>query len=530
MGALSPAPPKNPGPVRFGRYELVQRIGAGGMGEVWLARLPGLGGIHKVCVVKKILPHLSSDPSFVRRFLDEAKVVVHLSHGNIAQVYEMGEEDGEYFMAMEYVEGKTISRISTRLREREERFPLPLALYIGARACDALAYAHRKTDPSGRPLHVVHRDISPANILVSYEGEVKIIDFGAALSTLKEAHTAPRVIIGNLAYMSPEQARKRPVDGRADVYSISVVLWELIAWRPLPTGGDHVERWRRAAFPHFAPPSKLQSDVPSFLDAIIMRGLAQDPAERYPNAEALRDELQRALTQLAAKTSQTTLNTLMATVFRKEAVQDRGLIARALADYDPDTTERSARHAAHVLEHDEVTGPAGDHIAAAVAQVLRAGPPPPLGTDSLPRAQPQKPGPPVSDESEEASAPRASSGPAELSQQSEVSEPSLSSPTVRKPPPPVDDQPEKHVRGTDELPTITWAQPAVRRRRLTDTGTSDYSRQTPRRMLLRGLLFAGAFVTGVGLAVLVYQFLTAPPQPESLPSRPVPTVRAPSPR
>jgi serine/threonine-protein kinase len=160
------------------------------MGEVWLARLPGLGGVSNVCVVKKKPAAPLQRQDLVKRFLDEAKVVVHLNHGNIAQVFEMGEVDGEYFIAMEYVEGKTVSRISARLRERGERFPLPLALYIGARACDALSYAHRKTDLQNRPLHVVHRDISPSNILVSYDGEVKVIDFGAAQSTMKEAHTA----------------------------------------------------------------------------------------------------------------------------------------------------------------------------------------------------------------------------------------------------------------------------------------------------------------------------------------------------
>lgn len=489
--------------MRFGRYELVQRIGAGGMGEVWLARLPGLGGVHKVCVVKKMLQHLSSDRSFVKRFLDEAKVVVHLNHGNIAQVFEMGAVDDDYFISMEYVEGKTIARISARLRERGERFPLPLALYIGARACDALAFAHRRTDPAtGKPLHVVHRDISPSNIMVSYEGEVKLIDFGAAQSSVKEAHTAPRVVIGNLAYMSPEQARKRPVDGRADVYSISVVLWELIAWSALPTGGDHVERWRRAAFPRFTPPSKLQQDVPPFLDQIIMRGLSQDAADRFPTAEELRDELQRGLNQLAAKTSQSTLQGLMETLFKAECADDKMLVRRALSEFDPETTDQSgAKRRPADEEPDEVTLP--------VVDASRAAPPPaaPRPPPPVPAPSPAtRPGPPVPDDPDE--------------------ETSTASGGARKPPPPVPDRSSR--RGTDEMPTITWAEPVPRRRRHTQSmrGTTDFpSPDTVKRQnLLKVLLFVGAFVAGVIIAIAAYEVFAGAPEPEPQPA-PTSTAR-----
>ncbi len=344
------------GSISFGRYELLRRIGAGGMGEIWLARLPGLSGIAKVCVVKKMLPHLSSDRSFVERFLDEAKVVVHLAHGSIAQVFEMGEADGEYFMAMEYVQGKTLARLIARLRERGERFPLPLALYVGIRVCDALAYAHRRADPAGRPLHVVHRDISPANILVSYDGEVKVIDFGAAQSAIKEVNTAPRVVIGNLAYMSPEQARKKPVDGRADIYSIAVVLWELIAWAPLPSGGNSTERWRRAAYPSFTSPSKSQPDVPAEIDQTIMRALSPDRRDRHQGAEALRDDLQRALSQLASETSSSSLSAFLRQLFSEEAEHDRRMVAEAL-DGGP-ASGREAHGAEEDADSEVTTAPA----------------------------------------------------------------------------------------------------------------------------------------------------------------------------
>ncbi|MGC4122765.1 MAG: serine/threonine-protein kinase [Myxococcales bacterium] len=529
---------KVPSPIKFGRYELVQRIGAGGMGEVWLAHLPGLGGVSKMCVVKKMLPHLSSDKTFVKRFLDEAKVVVHLNHGNIAQVFEMGEVEDEYFIAMEYVEGKTVARISSRLRERNERFPLPLALYIGARACDALSYAHRKTDLQNRPLHVVHRDVSPSNILVSYDGEVKVIDFGAAQSTMKEAHTAPRVVIGNLAYMSPEQARKKPVDGRADVYSISVVLWELIAWTALATGGDHVERWRRAAYPRFAPPSKLQPDVPDILDPIIMRGLAQDPLDRFPSAEALRDELQRALLQVGAKTSQSTLGALMQALFRQEANQEKATVARAMAAFDAESTDKGERRVVRApppLDPEDVTMPGhGGAPTFSMEAIPAAAPPPPMGRPPPPVADPEPEPlfrrgppapPPVSDSSPSASNPSGRSGPSSSSSSDYDPDRTRAAPEsaeVEKPPPPVDPATAERRasdRQSDEMPTVTWVQqPAPRRRRFTDALTADYGPQDRKKhILFRILLFAGAFIIGVVLAVLLSQLLSGPSQPEATP-------------
>ncbi|MFN7134062.1 MAG: serine/threonine protein kinase [Myxococcales bacterium] len=340
------------GPQQFGRYELLKRIGAGGMGEVWLARLKGLAGVDKICVVKKILPHLSEDPQFVSRFLDEAKVVVHLAHGNIAQVFEMGQEDEQYYMAMEYVEGRPLAKVVQRLRQTGQPFPLELAVFIGIKLCDALAYAHGKKDPSGQPLNVVHRDISPANILISYSGEVKVIDFGAALSTMKESETAPRVVIGNLSYMSPEQAQKKQVDQRADIYSASVVLWELTSWHQMPVSGDYVERWRKAAYPKFQPPSMYRPQVPAELDRAIMKGLAPKAEDRLQNAEELRDELQRCLAALAPDTSQSSLGAFVSDLFAREAEGERAFVAGAGPARRPPAGEPELVTSPNVLDAD----------------------------------------------------------------------------------------------------------------------------------------------------------------------------------
>ena len=352
-------------PQRVGRYELLRRIGAGGMGEVWLSRLEVMPGVDKLCVVKKILPHLSFNKSFVGRFLDEAKVVVQLNHGNIAQVFEMGKDDDEYFMAMEYVEGKTLARIASRLRERGENFPLGLALYIGSRVCDGLAYAHRKTDPTGHALNVVHRDISPSNVVISYEGEVKIIDFGAAQSAVKEEQTAPRVVIGNLLYMSPEQARKQPVDGRADLFSTSVVLWELISWQVLPSEGDYVARWRRAAYPSFDPPSKFSPEIPPEVDEVLAHGLAPEADDRPPSADAFRDELQLCLARIAPAASQSSLAGFMRGLFESEAQEERDAVRDLLnANRDREKARQPRKESADLFstgnDHESVTAPAAD--------------------------------------------------------------------------------------------------------------------------------------------------------------------------
>lgn len=307
-------------PVPFGRYQLIRRIGAGGMGEVFLARE---GGEHpRACVVKKVLPNLVANRAFVGRFLDEAKVVVRLKHSNIARVYAMGDVEGEYFLSMEYVQGKTVSRFTKRLRDRKSEMPLGLILLLGEKVCEGLQYAHEAKDERGSPLHLVHRDLSPANVCISYRGEVKIIDFGAAQSTLKEEQTAPRVVIGNLTYMAPEQAKKLIVDGRADVYSCGVMLWELLAWHALPQKGDPIERWRRAANPVWEAPSKTNGAVPKDVDELVLRALKKEPGERYLNAAEFGEALKKARLRHAPDVKERDLGELLARVFHKEKTNE----------------------------------------------------------------------------------------------------------------------------------------------------------------------------------------------------------------
>ncbi len=323
--------------MRFGPYTLVRRIGAGGMGEVFLAREEGVG---RAVVVKKVLPGLKDTGQFVGRFRDEARVVVRLAHPNIARVYAMGEVDGQLFLAMEYVLGKTLSRLAYRLRQRQRMMPLGPLLQLGIRLCEGLAYAHDATDEAGHPLHLVHRDLSPANVCVSYAGEVKIIDFGAAQSTLKEQQTAPRVVIGNLTYMAPEQARKRMVDRRADLYAVGVVLWELFAWKPLSQRGDPMERWRRAAYPQWEPAGRHRPDLPRAVDAFLARALAAEPNDRFPTATAMAEALGALKEKLAPNVTDQDLVRLMSAAFPREKVIEQQMLDDLLREQPERATTR----------------------------------------------------------------------------------------------------------------------------------------------------------------------------------------------
>jgi serine/threonine-protein kinase len=297
------------------------------MGEVYLAREEAL---RRACVVKKVLPRLMENKQFLGRFRDEARVVVHLQHPQIARVYAMGEVEGQLYLAMEYVQGKTLSRLAYRMRQKGLVMPVGVALHIGERLCQGLAYAHEAKDGTGQPLMLVHRDLSPANVCLSYDGELKIIDFGASQSTLKEQQTAPRVVIGNLTYMSPEQARKKFVDRRADVYAAGVVLWELLAWVALPQKGEPLERWRRAAYPKWEPPSKFRTGLPPQVDTLLMRALSLEPQDRYPDAGVLGTELARLKAKVAPGVGDADVAKLMREVFSEEKAAEDEVLSELL--------------------------------------------------------------------------------------------------------------------------------------------------------------------------------------------------------
>jgi tRNA A-37 threonylcarbamoyl transferase component Bud32 len=279
-----------------GDYELVSRIAVGGMGEVFLARQHGAAGFRRLVALKRLLPELAGESELVELFIDEARIAAQLAHPGIVQIHELGRaDDGAFFISMEYVPGQNLAKILRRLRERGERAPLDAALAIGGELCAALDYAHDARDADGRALELVHRDVSPHNLLVGYGGAVKLMDFGIAKATSALHRTATGVIRGKYAYMSPEHVAGAAVDHRADLYSAGVVLWELLCGERLFGGSTEIEELREVARAEIRAVREVRPELGDDIDAVVMKALAADPADRWPTAA----ELGQALREIA---------------------------------------------------------------------------------------------------------------------------------------------------------------------------------------------------------------------------------------
>jgi serine/threonine protein kinase len=305
-------------PRKFGKYHLLGPLAQGGMGALYLA-VGGDRGLERLMVIKTVLPHLA-DAEYVARFRDEAKVVIKLSHGNLIPVFDAGLVGGELFLAMDFVEGRDLRAVWNRCAKKQVAFPIDVAVYIVKELCRGLAYAHAFPD-----LHLVHRDISPPNVLVSYSGEVKLTDFGLASSTLKLEKTAPGIIYGKVAYMSPEQARGEKLDGRSDMYAAAIVLWELLTGRQLfPPGKDQPQDLlARAKNPEPMRPSKRAPRVPVELDEICLRALSPSKDDRYPDCDAMRMALQTWLAQNAPTTDGTRMAQFLVELFAEDIQRER---------------------------------------------------------------------------------------------------------------------------------------------------------------------------------------------------------------
>jgi eukaryotic-like serine/threonine-protein kinase len=304
---------------KLGRYELVRRLAMGGMGEIYLAYTRGAGGFEKQVIIKTILPHLAEEEEFVTKFLDEGRIVVQLTHGNIVPVFDMGEEAGVYFIAMEYVPGLDLRAILKRLRIREEELPIEMALYIACEVCKGLSYAHRKSDTHGEPLHIVHRDVSPSNVLISTEGEIKIIDFGIARAAGKLSQTASGAIQGKCCYMSPEQARGEPLDARSDIFSTGILLYEMLTLSRPFEGRSDLESLELVRKCLFDPPSVLRPCLSDELDEILARTMAVDPDDRYETVDELYLELQQEIYRQGLTVTGQQLANCLAEVFADTA-------------------------------------------------------------------------------------------------------------------------------------------------------------------------------------------------------------------
>ncbi|HET7746956.1 MAG TPA: protein kinase, partial [Vicinamibacteria bacterium] len=291
--AAAAAPPAEE--AEYGPYRLLERIAVGGMAEVYRAKRTGVEGFEKVVAVKRILGHLSDNKEFVDMFIDEAKVVAGLTHPNIVQMFDLGKIDRSYYIAMEYVHGRDLRTILRRARERGMKMPLDLAAFVASQVAAALEYAHRKKDERGRPMMIVHRDVSAQNILISFEGDVKLADFGIAKAATKATITDRGALRGKLLYMSPEQAWGKPMDRRSDIFSLGICLYEMLTDQKPFLGSSEMSILETVRECRVSPPTTLNPRIPETLEKVVMKALEKDPEVRYQDAGEMHRDLDRVL-------------------------------------------------------------------------------------------------------------------------------------------------------------------------------------------------------------------------------------------
>ena len=285
----------------FGRYQILSRIALGGMAEVLLARSLSFSGVSRTCVIKRIRGEYSRDSSFVSRFIDEARITMNLAHKNIVKVYDFGQHEGVYFIAMEYIDGATLSALMRIHREVERGMAPTLAAFVAREIANGLHHAHKVTDQQGRELNVVHRDVSPHNVLLSSAGQVKLTDFGIAAAQGNRSLTVPGTVLGKTAYMAPEQAKGDKIDGATDIWALGVILHEMLSGARLFADASTVMTLRRVLHGVIPPPSAKVPSVPKELDRIVMRALERKPRARYGTADALALELSAYLQAAAVR-------------------------------------------------------------------------------------------------------------------------------------------------------------------------------------------------------------------------------------
>ncbi|RJS25779.1 protein kinase [Corallococcus sp. H22C18031201] len=346
-------------PIPFGKYLLLDRVNIGGMAEVWRGKQFGASGFERLVAIKRILPNIAEDEEFISMFIDEAKISVQLTHANIAQIYELGQIATSYFISMEYIPGKDMRAIFDRCRKKGEPAPVPLVAFCVAKMCEGLDYAHRKKDGMGRDLNIVHRDISPQNVLISFEGEVKVIDFGIAKAAGKATKTQAGILKGKFGYMSPEQIRGLPLDRRSDVFAIGVCLYEMLTGERLFVGESDFSVLEKVRKAEVAPPSTYNRRIPEALERIVLKSLAKDVDERYQYASELGDDLQRFLITSDSIFSRKDLMQYMKSTFAEEVEREKQRLA----------------------EYADIRPP--DGMLAAIEAGF-SGPPPPSMTQSMP--------------------------------------------------------------------------------------------------------------------------------------------------
>lgn len=335
-------------PIEFGKYLLLDRIAVGGMAELYRAKIRGIEGFEKLVAIKKIHPHLTTEKNLIDSFIDEAKLAALLHHQNIIQIYNFGSMEDTYFIAMEYLFGKDLRFIIKKSKEKGQPLNLENALYIASRICAGLDYAHNLKDFHGHSLNIIHRDIGPHNIFVTFDGQIKIIDFGIAKAAIQHTMTQVGSIKGKIAYMSPEQALGKPIDHRSDIFSIGIVLYEMVTYRQM-FEGDAFEAYAKVREAKFEPLGKIKKNLPRKLHKILNKALAKEPEQRYQSAEEMLIDLEMCISKLSFRPSDRTLSQYMKELFEDEA-----------------NTEELAMNEAFSMDHEEELEVEEDHTTSRV--------------------------------------------------------------------------------------------------------------------------------------------------------------------
>lgn len=316
------------------RYRVIERLEAGGMAEVFRGEAASLQGFKKQVAIKRVLPHLAQNKNFIAMFLDEARLGARLTHANIVTVFDIGAADNTYFIVMEFVDGANLKALMEGLRKTGRRFPLKDAAYICMEACRGLSYAHEMQDDEGNDLDIVHRDVSPPNIMITKRGEVKLTDFGLAKATTQLEKTDPGVVKGKFSYLSPEAALGQPVDARADVFALGIVLWEMLAGRRLFLGETDYQTVKLVQQANVPSLRRLNPEVDEEFEGTLGKALARDPNERYQSARDFGDALASYLFSHKLKVTSYDIANLVKSADKKEkrATQDQSIIDRLIQE------------------------------------------------------------------------------------------------------------------------------------------------------------------------------------------------------
>lgn len=314
--------------VRFGKYLLLHKIATGGMAQLYMAKIMGIQGFEKLIAFKMLLPHYLQDKELVDSFINEAKLAALLHHQNIVQIYDFGSSEDSYFISMEYLFGKDMKAIWNKAQGKDHPVSLENALNIVSRVCAGLVYAHELKDFQGKPLNIIHRDISPPNIFVTYQGEVKILDFGIAKAASQSTATQFGMIKGKVAYMSPEQAAGKPIDQRSDIFSLGILLYELVTQSRMFTGDNTIHILTKVREGEFNPPQAIAREVPQKILTILNRTIAKEPEQRYQTCAEMLADLEECMIEFSIRPGARGLASYIKELFAEEIIQEDELIRK----------------------------------------------------------------------------------------------------------------------------------------------------------------------------------------------------------